>query len=318
MYVWFDYISIPQPGALTKKLSAEMVAALDANGDGQISQDELKHSPVTKTQDHRLMTETDAQVMALVEQLKAAVDSIPSYLERSALMWILVPPVEHRDLDGVICDFNSWRSRGWCRMEFAAKLATGEDMKIMLIQDTGAAATATSSSSTRATRSSSPRPTTFRRVGPTKVNTKTMLQAKSAYYEQLGDKLLSHSPKSTRPSSSPTGGQLRAAADRRGRRRARAANEGAASKMRRFLKWDTEAAEAEFAAETGWNELMFACCLDDEAAVDELLASTAEDPKRGAMINAKAKKLVQQPGAKKLKYAHRVEPSRSCLRVRRV
>ena len=58
-------------------------------------------------------------MLQLVEQLKAAVDSIPSYIERSAMMWILVPPCKHQDIEGGICDFNSWRDRGWCRMEAA-------------------------------------------------------------------------------------------------------------------------------------------------------------------------------------------------------
>lgn len=63
---------------------------------------------------------------ALIEQLKAAVDSIPSYIERSSQMWILVPPVKHSDLDAAVCDFNSWRRRGWCRMEFAAAKLAGK------------------------------------------------------------------------------------------------------------------------------------------------------------------------------------------------
>ena len=38
-------------------------------------------------------------------------------VERADVLWILVPPSEHRDVDGALCDFVSWRSRGWCRME---------------------------------------------------------------------------------------------------------------------------------------------------------------------------------------------------------
>ena len=69
------------------------------------------------------------------QQLAAAVDSIPTYIERCSMMWVLAPPCEHADLPGVICDFASWRARGWCRLEYAAsKLARGEDMPIMVIR----------------------------------------------------------------------------------------------------------------------------------------------------------------------------------------
>ena len=117
MMVWFDYISIPQPGAVVSSASDELKTQLDTNGDGMIDQAELVNAETTAHSDHRLMSVGDERVLKLVEQLKAAVDSIPSYVERSAMMWILVPPCKHHDLDGAICDFNSWRDRGWCRME---------------------------------------------------------------------------------------------------------------------------------------------------------------------------------------------------------
>jgi hypothetical protein len=104
MYLWVDYCSIPQPSA--------------AGGGVHAAQ----HS------DHR---EGQGD---LVAQLKAAVNSIPSYLARSTMMWVLVPPVKHESLDGAICDYNSWRRRGWCRLEFAAsKLCAGDDMPCMVI-----------------------------------------------------------------------------------------------------------------------------------------------------------------------------------------
>ena len=112
MYVWLDYFSIPQPGAsphmkqtvdtATRKMSTtdhrQLFAdgaevKLDADGDGQITMAEL------------------------IEGLKNAVDSIPSYIERSSMTWVLVPPIPHTDLPDAVCDFNSWRCRGWCRME---------------------------------------------------------------------------------------------------------------------------------------------------------------------------------------------------------
>lgn len=95
--------------------SDELKAQLDTSGDGVVDQAELlaADTSATKTSaDHRLLSAGDQRVVELVEQLKAAVDSIPSYVERSAMMWILVPPCKHQDIDGAICDFNSWRDRG--------------------------------------------------------------------------------------------------------------------------------------------------------------------------------------------------------------
>jgi hypothetical protein len=128
MYVWFDYTSIPQPGALVAKASDSLKSQLDANGDGMIEQAELVDARVDRAElapgkshdatDHRHAIETtDAQVLRLIEQLKAAVESIPSYIEKSAMMWLLVPACKHHDIERGICDFNSWRKRGWCRME---------------------------------------------------------------------------------------------------------------------------------------------------------------------------------------------------------
>ena len=69
------------------------------------------------------------------QQLAAAVDSIPTFVERCSMMWVLAPPCKHADLAGVICDFASWRASGWCRLEYAAaKLARGDDMPIMVIR----------------------------------------------------------------------------------------------------------------------------------------------------------------------------------------
>eukprot|EP00972_Heterocapsa_arctica_P102314 15075152-Heterocapsa_arctica.AAC.1 len=42
--------------------------------------------------------------------------SIPYYIERSTHFFVLAPPAEHFD-QGVECNYDSWRQRGWCRME---------------------------------------------------------------------------------------------------------------------------------------------------------------------------------------------------------
>ena len=54
--------------------------------------------------------------------LTKAVNSIPSYIERSSHFFACVPAVKHNDRKGVICDLGSWLSRGWCRMEMFSLL----------------------------------------------------------------------------------------------------------------------------------------------------------------------------------------------------
>ena len=129
MLVWFDYLSIPQPGALVTQASSELVNELDTNQNGVVEMEELLNADLTKktsrrqSTDHRQLAEgesVDERIAALVGQLKAAVDSIPSYIERASMMWVLVPPVKHHSLHEQICDFASWRRRGWCRMEVRA------------------------------------------------------------------------------------------------------------------------------------------------------------------------------------------------------
>ncbi|CAE8739807.1 unnamed protein product [Polarella glacialis] len=49
-------------------------------------------------------------------QQQAAVDSIPAYVEASTNLWVVAPPLQHADLN-VECNFETWRTRGWCRVE---------------------------------------------------------------------------------------------------------------------------------------------------------------------------------------------------------
>ena len=139
MYLWIDYISIPQPGAL---IAAEAPPLESTELKLELGDDDGGTTAPIDEQDHRKMRTTDEKMAELIEQLKGAVESIPSYIERSSQMWILVPPVKHADLDNAVCDFNSWRRRGWCRMEFAAaKLAVGEDMRTQQLTCNGTKAT---------------------------------------------------------------------------------------------------------------------------------------------------------------------------------
>jgi len=47
---------------------------------------------------------------------------------------VLTPSVKHADREGDCCDFNSWRQRGWCRLEFvSSRLACRGDIPVMVI-----------------------------------------------------------------------------------------------------------------------------------------------------------------------------------------
>lgn len=85
--------------------------------------------------------------------------------------------------------------------------------------------------------------------------------------------------------------------------------ESAVAKMKRRISWRGDEAEAAWFEETGWSLLLVACAMDDEAAVDELLA-LPEEQKR-AELSAKGKKgLVVSPLTYKKVGAprHRADP----------
>ena len=116
MYCVSSFTCIPQPMAYKTKIEgAQQAIAETATNPAAPPPRAGVVSHPGMVQDHRQQSageETDAVMSRLVRELKAAVDSIPSYVERATILWILVPPCDHRDVAGAVCDFNSWRSRG--------------------------------------------------------------------------------------------------------------------------------------------------------------------------------------------------------------
>jgi hypothetical protein len=55
----------------------------------------------------------------IIGSLDDAVKSLPSYIEMSWMMLVLVPTGEHFDRKLEIVDYCSWRRRGWCRYIFS-------------------------------------------------------------------------------------------------------------------------------------------------------------------------------------------------------
>ena len=102
MYLWIDWLSMPQTAAL----------------------------PATATE------ETKARVGALGWN---AIRSIPAYIERSDFVLILAPCGQHADRKdpktkkGVYTSYRTWRSRGWCLVEFMASFLSRDSSAPMML-----------------------------------------------------------------------------------------------------------------------------------------------------------------------------------------
>ena len=60
-------------------------------------------------------------------------DTIPTYVELSSLIVILAPSYTHRER-GEVCNYLSWRSRGWCRLELQSALLASHDLAMMVCE----------------------------------------------------------------------------------------------------------------------------------------------------------------------------------------
>ena len=248
--IWIDYACMPQP-------SVEDDPAEQASDGAQV-------------QDHRLLANASEAKQRVIEQLTAAVDSIPSYVERCSQMWVLVPATEHKDLPETTCDLYSWRSRGWCRMEFAAsKLARGDDMPIVVIESSTMLYYLNPCDTVRLCAAdgdfSVPNDVA-------KVNTVLgkMHQAKVDYYIEQGEYGLARALIIFRPNFAPVGST--SAIEDITIDVIPQAGVGALANLKKRIRWRDEATEAVWMAETGWSLLALAAALDDLAAVNYLLA----------------------------------------------
>lgn len=115
--IWLDYLSIPQmttaqpAGWANGTSSQSMIESM--NSTRSINSVPMrKNSSGTGSRASYMMDRSD--VVAL--QQAHAINSIPAYVERCNYFWICAPHAKHSD-SGLTCDFHSWRSRGWCRLE---------------------------------------------------------------------------------------------------------------------------------------------------------------------------------------------------------
>ena len=136
MFIWIDYMSMPQPhgGPLPEdENDMQQQKEEKSAGNAGFTTDRINESPDSRS--HR-QTAASAQASdpKLGALLSAAVESIPAYVEQSALMLVLVPPCKHADRPGEIASLQSWRGRGWCRMEFMAAVLSRTNLRVMAVQ----------------------------------------------------------------------------------------------------------------------------------------------------------------------------------------
>jgi len=103
-FVWFDYFSIPQ-----RRDAGVAEAALTGVGG---------KSRRASTQNSQLR----------------AIKSIPYYIERATYFVVVAPPTTHRDTKAR-CDLETWRSRGWCRLEEVANYLALERMNPIVLTE---------------------------------------------------------------------------------------------------------------------------------------------------------------------------------------
>ena len=228
----------------------------------------------------------------MAAQLTAAVDSIPAFITACSEMWVLTPPVQHCDQGDVCCDFNTWRTRGWCRMEFAAsKLATGDDKPVMLIGSPSAIENDEGLEYFQPcdiVKLSVAQGTFTQESDRPKVNKtiKAMLVTKLDAYEKSGNYTLMRLLLAFAPAFLPP----EDAADLTLKKKARRPSEDSApasavDELKRRVRWRGDVAEAAWQNTSGWSLLTLAAALDDLAAVQELLRL----PNAQAMLRAKGK-----------------------------
>mmetsp|Transcript_6330 Transcript_6330/g.15794 ORF Transcript_6330/g.15794 Transcript_6330/m.15794 type:complete len:670 (-) Transcript_6330:230-2239(-) len=96
-YIWMDFFSVPQP--------TDQETQLGLGGHDTTAEDQIK-----------------------------AIHSIPYYIERSSCFFVVAPQSTHAER-GIICDLESWRKRGWCRLEECANYLAIDTMAPVVITE---------------------------------------------------------------------------------------------------------------------------------------------------------------------------------------
>mmetsp|Transcript_72681 Transcript_72681/g.210403 ORF Transcript_72681/g.210403 Transcript_72681/m.210403 type:complete len:709 (+) Transcript_72681:43-2169(+) len=156
MYTWIDYASIPQVGLASAMRLASETQSAEAQGGMHRLCAAVPHrdialkaspcpvqnalgfleagvdpaSPKVGCSSDRASA-SSARDASVVKASMMAINSIPQYVERSALLLVLAPMCLHKDT-GEVCDYTTWRSRGWCRMELQAALLARTHVQVLV------------------------------------------------------------------------------------------------------------------------------------------------------------------------------------------
>ena len=75
---------------------------------------------------------SDDSFSELKSQQEMAIQSIPGYVEASSLFIAFAPEMQHVDR-GVVCNYTSWLSRGWCRLELWCRLLSNKSDTTVIV-----------------------------------------------------------------------------------------------------------------------------------------------------------------------------------------
>eukprot|EP00947_MAST-08B_sp_MAST-8B-sp1_P003867 g3867.t1 len=134
-YLWFDWCSMPQPGAVPKPAEGTEPTEEEKAKMQQLEEDS---GSFLRSKSYHRPTITDEKeenekMRILREDGGKAIRSIPAYIERSDMVVVVAPPGTHEDRKEDT-SYRSWRSRGWCMMElYACLFSRHKDSPVMVI-----------------------------------------------------------------------------------------------------------------------------------------------------------------------------------------
>jgi hypothetical protein len=129
-YVWFDYFSIPQDREGADEASKTGVGGKDS--DPESSGSFTLVSP--KSSGKGGSRNSSSKVSPKLSPQLRAIKSIPYYIERATYFVVVAPTTTHL-VTKARCDLESWRSRGWCRLEELANYLAIDRMNPVVLTE---------------------------------------------------------------------------------------------------------------------------------------------------------------------------------------
>ena len=135
-YFWIDWMSMPQPSAeTTLRKQKECLSEENTSLAGGAS----VTTPPPGTVSYRIDPLADKALKTLEIESKNAIASIPAYVERSDLVLVLAPGCRHCDRKNEVTGklvrtcYRSWRTRGWCVLEYLATFLSRDKQFPMMV-----------------------------------------------------------------------------------------------------------------------------------------------------------------------------------------